>query len=141
MIISAIPSTLANSAEAAKGAFPNRDCNQSRYTDVEVVLMRWGDDNRLGVSCELEDLCKVFTKGFGFKSRIWLIPTEDPLPDIMGKTLTLVKEAGTEGKLLVVYYAGHAAMNEARQQVWFRYVFVDLSLMHWLIHNSLINTT
>jgi hypothetical protein len=85
-------------------------------------LIRWKDDNRLGVSCELEDLCKVFEKGYGFKTTTWLIPTEDALEDIMGKALSLVKEAGKEGKLLIIYYAGHAAMNEDRQQVWFRYV-------------------
>jgi hypothetical protein len=94
-----------------------------------VVLIRWNDDIRLGVSCELEDLCKVFKQGYGFETTIWLIPTEDSLENIMGKALGLVKEAGKEGKLLVIYYAGHAAMNEARQHVWFRYVYCS-ALQH-----------
>ncbi|PMD37699.1 hypothetical protein L207DRAFT_493250 [Hyaloscypha variabilis F] len=106
--------------QAAQGVFPNRNYSQARYQDVQVVLIRWNDDNRLGVSCELEDLCKVFKQGYGFETTIWLIPTEDSLENIMGKALGLVKEAGKEGKLLVIYYAGHAAMNEARQHVWFR---------------------
>jgi hypothetical protein len=89
-------------------------------------LIRWDDDNRLGVSCELEDLSKVFKHGYGFETTTWLIPTEDPLEDIMGKALTLTKEAAKEGKLLIVYYAGHAAMNDARQHVWYRYV-----ILHW----------
>lgn len=63
----------------------------------------------------------MFETGYGFKTTTWLIPTEDPLEDIMSKSLCLIREAGKEGKLLVVYYAGHAAMNEDRQQVWFRY--------------------
>ena len=109
--------------EAAQGVFPNRKYPQARYQGVQVVLIRWNDDNRMGVSCELEDLCKIFKQGYGFETITWLIPTEDPLENIMGKALGLVKEAGKEGKLLVVYYAGHAAMNEARQQVWFRYAY------------------
>ncbi|CZR69630.1 uncharacterized protein PAC_19530 [Phialocephala subalpina] len=106
--------------EAARRAFPNKSLDRNRYKDAEVVLIRWKDDNRLGVSCELEDLARVFVIGYGFKTTTWLIPTEDPLEDIMGRSLSLIKEAGKEGKLLVVYYAGHAAMNEDRQQVWFR---------------------
>lgn len=66
---------------------------------------------------------KSLKQGYGFETTIWLIPTEDPLENIMGKALGLVNEAGTEGTLLVVYYAGHAAMNEARQHVWFRYAY------------------
>ena len=109
--------------EAARGVFPNRGDEHTRYSSIEVVLIRWQDDNRFGVSCELEDLVKVFNYGYWFKPTTWLIPTEDPLQDVMQKTLSLVKEAGKSGKLLIVYYAGHAAMNEARQQVWFRYAF------------------
>jgi hypothetical protein len=91
-----------------------------------VVLILWDDDTRLGVSCELEDLCKVFKQGYGLETTIWFIPTEDSLQNIIRKALGLVKEAGNEGKLLVIYYAGHAAMNEARQHVWFRYVYCSV---------------
>jgi hypothetical protein len=111
---------MADMHEAAQGAFPNRTNLKMRYQDIQVVLIRWNDDNRLGVSCELEDLCKVFERGYGFQTTTWLIPAEDSLENIMGKTLDFVKESGKEGKLVIVYYAGHAAMNEARQQVWFR---------------------
>ncbi|KAH7409760.1 hypothetical protein BKA64DRAFT_665795 [Cadophora sp. MPI-SDFR-AT-0126] len=106
--------------QAAQGVFPNRTGSKVRYQDIQVVLIRWNDDNRLGVSCELEDLCKVFERGYGFQTTTWLIPAEDPLENVMGRALDLVKESGKEGKLVIVYYAGHAAMNEARQQVWYR---------------------
>jgi hypothetical protein len=127
----------ADFCQAAGGVFPNRDRKQLRYSDVEVILIRWNDDNRFGVSCELEDLCKVFNQGYGFKTTIWLIPTEDPLQEVMGKVLSLVKEAEKDGRLLIVYYAGHAAMDEARQQVWFRYVYHPGSLQYMEIfsHN------
>jgi hypothetical protein len=84
--------------------------------------MRWQDDDRLGVSCELEDLEKVFARCYGFKTTEWLIPTSNPLMDIMAKVIALVNSPGFENKLLIIYYAGHAAMNEARQQIWLRYV-------------------
>ena len=84
--------------------------------------MRWKDDDRLGVSCELEDLARVFDRYYEFKTTEWLIPTVNPLVDIMSKVLALVNELGLENKLLIIYYAGHAAMNEARQQIWLRYV-------------------
>lgn len=111
-----------NYFQAAKATLPGQISAQPRYQDVEVVLMRWQGDDRLGVSCELEDLEKAFARSYGFKTTEWLIPTENPLVDIMTKVLALVNSPGLENKLLIIYYAGHAAMNEARQQVWLRYV-------------------
>jgi hypothetical protein len=106
--------------KAAQRAFPNRTKPKTRYRDVQVVLIRWDDDDRLGVSYELEDLCKVFERGYGFQTTTWLIPTENSLQNIMGKALRFTTTFGMEGNLVIVYYAGHGAMNDARQQVWFR---------------------
>lgn len=50
----------------------------------------------------------------------WKIPTEDPLSSIMDTALTLRKEIDTEETLVIVYYGGHAFMNEDRQQMWAR---------------------
>ena len=122
-----------NLEEAANAVLPQPRRSESRYTHVEVVLMRWDDDNRLGVWCELEDLAKMFSNGYGFKTRTWLIPTGDPLMNVMSKTLDLIKEAGQEGKLLVVYYAGHAAMNDSREQVWFRCVSSATRISHTFV--------
>jgi hypothetical protein len=111
-------------------AFPNKNLVRNRYLDIHVVLIRWEDDARLGVSCELDDLSRTFEKDYGFETTTWLIPTENPLTDITGKALELVKEAGKEGKLLILYYGGHARMNSDRQQIWLRYVHL-LCLAHF----------
>jgi hypothetical protein len=118
-----------SSHQAAKGAFPNRFQSKSRYQEVHAILIQWEDDKGLGVSCELEDLSKVFRLGYGFEATTWLIPTERSLAAIMSKALALVNEAETDGKLLIIYYGGHAAMNDARQQVWLRYA--NLSFRAW----------
>jgi hypothetical protein len=97
---------------------------------VHVILIQWEDDNRLGVSCELEDLSKVFRLGYGFETTTWFIPTERPLAAIMSKSLALVNESEKDGKLLIIYYAGHAEMNDSREQVWLRYV--NLSFREWV---------
>jgi hypothetical protein len=84
--------------------------------------MRWESDDGLGVLCELDDLDKVFRLDYGFETRTWLIPTNNPLQKIMANTLALFDEPGMEDSLLIVYYGGHAAMSDDRQQMWYRYV-------------------
>ncbi|PVH74061.1 hypothetical protein DL98DRAFT_40687 [Cadophora sp. DSE1049] len=118
--------------QAAERGFPNASNCQSRYEDVEVALVRWEDDNRLGVSWELEDLSRKFHQSYGFKTTTWLIPTSQPLVDIMSKALALVgREAESSGKLLIVYYAGHAAMNSSREQVWLRTGRPEEGILEW----------
>ncbi|KAH7417952.1 hypothetical protein BKA64DRAFT_653228 [Cadophora sp. MPI-SDFR-AT-0126] len=106
--------------KAVNSVFPNAGRSQTRYKDVQVVLIRWADDNHLGVWCEMEDLCRTFEHGYGFKTTTWLIPTENPLLEIMTKSIALVNEIGSEDNLVILYYGGHAAMNDARQQIWLR---------------------
>ena len=115
---------LTGSRKAAKSVFPNRNQCSSRYKNVQVVLMRWEDDDNFGVSCELEDLDKVFRDDYGFETTTWLIPKELSLASIMAKAVALVSNAELESKLLIVYYGGHAAMTDDRQQMWYRYVSV-----------------
>ncbi|KAH7336533.1 heterokaryon incompatibility protein-domain-containing protein [Rhexocercosporidium sp. MPI-PUGE-AT-0058] len=116
---------------AVERAFPNRCSFQSLYQDVEVAMIRWEDDNRLGVSCELEDLSGKFRRCYGFKTTTWLIPTAQPLVDIMSKAIELVREAESSGKLLILYYAGHAAMNSSREQVWLRTGRPEEGILEW----------
>jgi hypothetical protein len=89
-----IEKCVAKADKAASRAFPNTNRIRNRYVDVHVVLIRWEDDARFGVSCELEDLSKTFEKDYGFETTTWLIPTENSLNNITGQALELLKGAG-----------------------------------------------
>ncbi len=53
-----------------------------------------------------------------FNTETWLIPTESPYMKVMGKALQFVSDYQSEDTLLIVYYGGHAKINEARQSTW-----------------------
>jgi hypothetical protein len=71
----------------------------------------------LQVEWELNDLAKVF-RDYKFNTETWLIPTKSPLMKIMAKALQFVGDYESEDTLLIVYYGGHARINEARQSTW-----------------------
>lgn len=79
-------------------------------------MLRWEEDE-LQVQWELDDLSEVFQR-YGFESEIFLIPTKSPLRRVMGKCLEFVDEYEDENTLFIVYYGGHAKINEARQSTW-----------------------
>ncbi|KAH8766234.1 hypothetical protein BGZ57DRAFT_798548 [Hyaloscypha finlandica] len=99
---------------SANRAFPNRGL--TRYKRVEVLLLRWEEDE-LQVEWELNDLAKVF-RAYNFNTETWLIPTESPYMKMMSKALQFVGDHQSEDTLLIVYYGGHAKINEARQSTW-----------------------
>lgn len=81
-----------------------------------MLLLRWEEDE-LQVEWELNDLAKVF-RAYKFNTETWLIPTESPYMKMMGKALQFVGDYQSEDTLLIVYYGGHAKINEARQSTW-----------------------
>ncbi len=87
-----------------------------RYKCVEVLLLRWDEDD-LAVSWEVEDLEKIF-KAYGFSTELWLIPSEMPHLELMIKVGSFVKGYQNPDTLLIVYYGGHASINNVRQSSW-----------------------
>lgn len=81
-----------------------------------MLLLRWEEDE-LEVEWELHDLARTFGS-YGFHTDTWLIPTQSPLRKVMGKMLEFVDDFESEDTLLIVYYGGHAKINEARQSTW-----------------------
>lgn len=70
------------------------------------------------VQIELEDLGNCFEKDYGFNTETWLIPTKQPLLALVDKASQVVKDFGEADNLLIVYYGGHAAMDDSRRAIW-----------------------
>jgi predicted protein tyrosine phosphatase len=87
---------------------------------TKVLLLRWEEDH-LNVAGEVEYLEKVF-RDYGFETEIWKIPTESPDRKILRKALDFVDDNEDEDTLLIVYYGGHATINQAQQSTWSWYV-------------------
>jgi len=79
-------------------------------------LLRWKEDD-LNVEPELADLRRVFVK-YGFGTETWLIPKENAHRKLMLKVGEFVEKHESEDCLLIIYYGGHAFINEARQSTW-----------------------
>jgi hypothetical protein len=71
----------------------------------------------MNVDWELDDLDKVFMN-YGFNTERWLIPSKNPHLKLMSKAIDLVEEHDENDDLVIVYYAGHAYINAARQATW-----------------------
>ncbi|KAJ3529242.1 hypothetical protein NM208_g9853 [Fusarium decemcellulare] len=100
---------------AAKRAFPNSA--YSRYKEVEVLLIRWEEDE-LEVERELNELHMVLRNLYGFTTEQFLIPTQNSHRKLNHKALSFVEEHENEDTLLIVYYGGHGVINKARQSTW-----------------------
>ncbi len=74
----------------------------------------------MNVEWELEDLEKVF-QGYGFMTEQWLIPTKSSHLRLMSKAVDVVEQHQRDDEqtdLVIVYYAGHAYINNSRQSSW-----------------------
>ncbi|KAH7377993.1 hypothetical protein BKA64DRAFT_714496 [Cadophora sp. MPI-SDFR-AT-0126] len=118
---------------SANRALPNRGL--TRYKDVQVLLLRWEEDE-LEVEWELNDLAKVF-RDYGFSTDPWLIPTQSPLRKMMAKALKFIDDHESPDTLLIVYYGGHAKINEARQSTWSCTRNMNYSSFEWNACQSL----
>ncbi|TVY59583.1 hypothetical protein LSUE1_G009303, partial [Lachnellula suecica] len=112
-IISSTEITL-NEIKSANRALPNS--GRLRYKSTKAVLLRWEEDH-LNVRPELEALSDVF-QDYGFDTETWLIPTASPDRKILRKALDFIDDYESEDTLLIVYYGGHATINQAQQATW-----------------------
>ena len=103
--------------KSANRAFPNRGNSGQRYTKVHALMLHWKSDD-LFVLPELEDLEKCFRDHYNFGTDIFSIPSESSHLELMLKIGDMVKQHEAEETLFVVYYAGHARIDESRQSTW-----------------------
>jgi len=101
---------------SASRAFPNRGRSQ-RYTKVQALMLHWKSDD-LFVLPELEDLEKCFRDHYNFETDIFSIPSENSHLELMLRVGDMVKQHEAEDTLFVVYYGGHARIDESRQSTW-----------------------
>ncbi|KAK4650545.1 hypothetical protein QC762_708400 [Podospora pseudocomata] len=102
--------------DSASRAFPNRGPTQ-RYTKVHALMLHWKSDD-LFVLPELEDLEKCFRDHYCFETDIFSIPSENSHLELMLRIGDMVKQYESEQTLFVVYYGGHARIDESRQSTW-----------------------
>lgn len=106
-----------NTAQSASRAFPNRGRSSHRYKNVQALLLHWGSDD-LFVLPELEDLDKCLKEDYAFDTQIFSIPTENSHLELMMRIGQLIKNHEAEDTLFIVYYGGHAKIDESRQSTW-----------------------
>ncbi|KJR85863.1 homeobox domain containing protein [Sporothrix schenckii 1099-18] len=103
--------------DSASRAFPNRGRSHQRYTKVVSLLLHWKSDD-LFVLPELEDLEKCFREEYGFETDTFPIPSENAHLELMMRIGALIKDHEATDTLFIVYYGGHARIDESRQSTW-----------------------
>ncbi|KPM36249.1 hypothetical protein AK830_g10329 [Neonectria ditissima] len=103
--------------DSAARAFPNRGRSSQRYSKVQALLLHWNSDD-LFVIPELEDLEKCLSEDYGFNTDIFGIPSENPHLELMLRIGQLIKDHESTDTLFLVYYGGHARIDESRQSTW-----------------------
>ncbi|KAJ2987117.1 hypothetical protein NUW58_g2778 [Xylaria curta] len=102
--------------DSAARAFPNRGSSQ-RYRKVYVLLLHWDSDD-LFVLPELEDLEICLQQDYNFETERFTIPSSNAHLDLMLKIGAMIKDHESTDTLLIVYYGGHARIDDARQSTW-----------------------
>ncbi|KAL6871890.1 hypothetical protein J3F83DRAFT_732992 [Trichoderma novae-zelandiae] len=103
--------------DSAARAFPNRGRSSQRYKSVQALLVHWGSDD-LFVLPELEDLEKCLRDEYAFGTDIFSIPSENSHLELMMRIGQLIKDHESPDTLFIVYYGGHARIDESRQSTW-----------------------
>ncbi|KAK6067324.1 hypothetical protein SCUP234_11699 [Seiridium cupressi] len=102
--------------DSAARAFPNRGRSQ-RYQKVQALLLHWTSDD-LFVLPELQDLERCFVEDYSFDTDTFSIPSENSHLELMMRIGQMVKQHESTDTLFVVYYGGHARIDESRQSTW-----------------------
>ncbi len=112
-----IISTGGSFLQSATRAFPNRGRSSQRYQKVQALLLHWGSDD-LFVLPELEDLEKCLREDYAFETDIFAIPSENSHLELMMRVGQLIKEHESSDTLFLIYYGGHARIDDSRQSTW-----------------------
>lgn len=103
---------------AVQAIWPTR--HESRYSDVQVLILSWEDDD-LGVYKEIDELKRTFRELYKYKVSEWTIPWDKPERRLNLKVGEFLEEHDDKDHLLIVYYAGHGFLNEQRIPMWAAY--------------------
>jgi hypothetical protein len=81
------------------------------------LLLHWKSDD-LFVLPELEDLRTCLGEDYGFETDTYAIPSDNSHLELMLKMASMIKDHEAPDSLLIVYYGGHAKIDESRQSTW-----------------------
>jgi hypothetical protein len=84
---------------------------------VQALMLHWKCDD-LFVLPELEDLEKCLREDYCYETDIFPIPSENSHLELMLKVGDMIKKHESSDTLFVVYYGGHARIDESRQSTW-----------------------
>ncbi|OAQ87146.1 Rhodanese-like protein [Purpureocillium lilacinum] len=123
--------------DSATRAFPNRGRTSQRYSKVQALLLHWGSDD-LFVLPELEDLEKCLRDEFAFGTDIFAIPSENSHLELMMRLGQLIKEHESQDTLFIIYYGGHARIDDSRQSTWCATRDADSPWLQWSAIQTLL---
>ena len=103
--------------ESASRAFPTTGLPSQRYEKVQALFLHWGSDD-LFVLPELEDLERCLREDYAFQTDIFPIPSGNSHLELMLKIGQMVKDHEADDTLFLIYYGGHARIDESRQSTW-----------------------
>ncbi|KAI1496699.1 hypothetical protein F5X99DRAFT_58051 [Biscogniauxia marginata] len=122
--------------DSATRAFPNRGSSQ-RYKKVYAILLHWECDD-LFVLPELEDLEACFREHYNFETETFSIPSENAHLELMLKIGATIKANESNDTLIIVYYGGHARIDESRQSTWCANRSSDSPWLQWSAIQTLL---
>ncbi|KAL0930946.1 tyrosine-protein phosphatase non-receptor type 6 [Colletotrichum truncatum] len=123
--------------DSANRAFPNRGKSSQRYKKVQALLLHWGSDD-LFVLPELEDLERCLREDYAFNTEIFPIPSENSHLELMMQVGKLIKDHEAQDTLFLVYYGGHARIDESRQSTWCATRHPDSPWLQWSAIQTLL---
>ncbi|KAB5570481.1 hypothetical protein GE09DRAFT_1103449 [Coniochaeta sp. 2T2.1] len=103
--------------DSADRAFPNQSRSAQRYSKVQTLLLHWATDD-LWVVPELEDLEKCLRDDYNYETEVFPIPSDNAQLALTVKVADMITKHDSEDTLFIVYYAGHARIDESRQSTW-----------------------
>ncbi|KAH9884478.1 hypothetical protein F4778DRAFT_763187 [Xylariomycetidae sp. FL2044] len=122
--------------DSATRAFPNRG-NTLRYKKVHAILLHWSCDD-LFVLPELDHLERCFGEDYNFETEVFSIPSENAHLDLMLRIGAMIKECESYDTLFIVYYGGHARIDESRQSTWCATRNPDSPWLQWSAIQTLL---
>jgi hypothetical protein len=67
---------------------------------------------------ELEDLDQCFREDYRFETDTFPIPSDNPHLELMLRVGQMIKEHESSETLFIIYYGGHARIDDSRQSTW-----------------------
>jgi hypothetical protein len=94
----------------------------SRYSAVNVLMLRWETETSLSVVEEMDELARVFSGLYSFTVNTFLIPSEKPQRKLSQRIMNLLEDEDDAETLQIIYYSGHSFLSNSGEIIWSRCV-------------------